>query len=224
MKARSSAVIGKIMLADTMWKTKDGFFMSEMSFPQRIKAPQGMFWVKGPFFPASGTHTCTLHPTHCSTRVLMYAMRGACRRCAGKSKNSQRKTTTRSSWGSGASTHSVNEKRLISKDELDQACPDRAIEAALKDCPRQDHRHGIIHACLHTYNAAWTTFDEKERGSLETGKIADMAVLNRNPLAMKPKELLGLKVETLPLKGEPYRKGQRILNLLAKGLRMGVKM
>ena len=29
--------------------------------------------------------------------------------------------------GFGASTHSVKEKRLISRDELDQACPDRAI-------------------------------------------------------------------------------------------------
>ena len=29
--------------------------------------------------------------------------------------------------GFGASTHSVQEKRLISRDELDQACPDRAI-------------------------------------------------------------------------------------------------
>ena len=31
---------------------------------------------------------------------------------------------------------------------FDQAV--RAIEAALKDFPRQDHRHGIIHACLPT--------------------------------------------------------------------------
>lgn len=27
-------------------------------------------------------------------------------------------------------------------------------------------------------------------GSLETGKVADMVILNRNPLAMKPMELL----------------------------------
>jgi len=191
-----------------------------------------------------------------------------------------------------------------------------AIEAALKDFPRQDHRHGIIHACLpseeglqkcaalgiqiplqpaflmwdleplaflesilgkrteqisplrkmtdmgivlsggsdapctlpdpilgiyaacnhyipeqsltipealklFTWNAAWTTFDEKERGSLETGKMADMVILNRNPLTMKPNELLGLKVENLLLKGEPYQKGQGILSLLTKGLLMG---
>ena len=74
---------------------------------------------------------------------------------------------------------------------------------------------------LFTYNAAWTTFDEQERGSLETGKIADMAILNRNPLTLKPGELPGLKVETLLLKGEPYHKGQGMLNLLARGLLPG---
>ena len=74
---------------------------------------------------------------------------------------------------------------------------------------------------LFTCNAAWTTFDEKERGSLQTGKMADMVILDRNPLTMKPNELLSLKVENLLLKGEPYQKGQGILSLLTKGLLMG---
>jgi predicted amidohydrolase YtcJ len=206
------------------------------------------------------------------------------------------------------------EMHAIGDAAFDQAV--MAIETALKDFPRQDHRHGIIHACLpteeglhkcadlgiqiplqpaflmwdlepfeflqsilgdrverisplrkmtdmgivlsggsdapctlpdpiagihaacnhyvpeqsltipealklFTYNASWTTFDEKVRGSLETGKMADMVILNRNPLTMKPNELLGLKVEQLLLKGEPYRKGQSSLSLLAKGLLMG---
>ncbi|MCE5263097.1 MAG: amidohydrolase family protein [Deltaproteobacteria bacterium] len=194
-----------------------------------------------------------------------------------------------------------------------------AIETALKDFPRQDHRHGIIHACLpteegletcarlgvqiplqpaflywdlepaefvqsllgkraegilplrkmtdmgimlsggsdapctlpdpiagihaacnhpvpgqsltipealklFTWNAAWTAFDERERGSLEVGKIADMVILNRNPLTMKPGDLLGLKVENLLLKGEPYRGGQGMASLLFRGLRSGGKI
>jgi predicted amidohydrolase YtcJ len=206
------------------------------------------------------------------------------------------------------------EMHAIGDAAFDQAV--MAIEAALKDFPREDHRHGIIHACLpseeglqkctelgiqiplqpafltwelepleflyrilgdraerisplrrmtdmgivlsggsdapctlpdpiagiyaacnhyipeqsltipealklFTCNAAWTTFDEKDRGSLETGKMADMVILNRNPLTMKPSELLGLKVENLLLKGEPYKKGQGILSLLTKGLLMG---
>ncbi|MCE5280485.1 MAG: amidohydrolase family protein [Deltaproteobacteria bacterium] len=195
----------------------------------------------------------------------------------------------------------------------------RAIEAALEDCPRKDHRHGIIHACLptdtglekcaelgiqiplqpaylrwdleplgyletilgdrterisplrrmadmgivmsggsdapctlpdpiagihaacnhfvpeqsltvqealnlFTANAAWTSFDEAERGSLEAGKVADMVILNRNPLAMKPADLLDLKVEKLLLQGKPYSKGQGILRLLAKGLLAGERI
>lgn len=74
---------------------------------------------------------------------------------------------------------------------------------------------------LFTWNAAWTTFDEKERGSLETGKTADMVILNRNPLAMKPDELLDLKVENLFLQGKPYKGGQGMLSLLARGLLTG---
>jgi hypothetical protein len=52
-------------------------------------------------------------------------------------------------------------------------------------------------------------------------KMTDMVILNRNPLTMKPNELLGLKVENLLLKGEPYKKGQGMLSLLAKGLLPG---
>ena len=206
------------------------------------------------------------------------------------------------------------EMHAIGDAAFDQAV--MAIEAALKDHPRKDHRHGIIHACLpseegmqkcaelgiqiplqpaflmwdleplvflkhilgertekisplrkmtdmgivlsggsdapctlpdpifgiyaacnhyipeqsvtiaealkmFTYNAAWTTFDEKERGSLEAGKIADMVILNRNPLEMKPDDLLSLNVEQLILNGRAYKKGQGILSLLAKGLLPG---
>ncbi len=107
-------------------------------------------------------------------------------------------------------------------------------------CTPPDPIAGIHAACNHyvpgqsltiaqalkmfTYNAAWTTFDEKERGSLEAGKAADMVVLNRNPLTMKPDELLKLKVERLLLKGQPYKSGQGILSLLARGFLAGGKI
>jgi len=104
-------------------------------------------------------------------------------------------------------------------------------------CTLPDPLLGIHAACNHpvpeqsldirealrmfTYNAAWTSFDEKERGSLEKGKIADMVVLSGNPLSVKPHELRNLKVEKLLLKGNPYRKGQGALSLLAKGILPG---
>ena len=194
------------------------------------------------------------------------------------------------------------EMHAIGDAAFDQAA--RCLKAALDECPRDDHRHGIIHACLPTdegldicskygihfpmqtsfigwpqepddylvsimgserasklnplrtywdagivisagsdapctdpdpilwmqracnhtapeqsltihealrmctYNGAWVCFDEKERGSLEIGKIADMVVLSENPYELTPERIGDLKVEELILAGKPYS-GQR---------------
>ncbi len=192
------------------------------------------------------------------------------------------------------------EMHAIGDRAFDQAA--RALKAALDDCPRDDHRHGIIHACLPTeegmaicrdyhiqlpmqiafdnwrqeppryteallgaqrnaalnpvrsfldlgcvvsfgsdapctapdpvvwlykavnhsnpsqsvtirealrmatYNGYWVSFDEKERGSLEVGKIADMVILSADPYALPPERLMELKVEKLILGGKEYGK------------------
>lgn len=67
---------------------------------------------------------------------------------------------------------------------------------------------------MYTYGVAWTTFDEKERGSLEKGKIADMVILNQDPLALDPTELRSLKVETLFLSGREYQAGMGLMGML----------
>lgn len=56
-----------------------------------------------------------------------------------------------------------------------------------------------------TYNGYYTTFDEKERGSLEIGKIADMVILSDNPYEIPKEQLCDLKVEKLILSGEDYK-------------------
>ena len=56
-----------------------------------------------------------------------------------------------------------------------------------------------------TFNGYWTSFDEKERGSLEPGKIADMAILSADPYAAEKDKLRELRVEKLILAGEEYR-------------------
>ena len=196
---------------------------------------------------------------------------------------------------------------------FDQAA--RALKAALDDTPREDHRHGIIHACLPTkegmeicrqyhiqlpmqiafdnwrqepaaytqrllgrernrrlnpvgdflrlgctvsfgsdapctepdpivwlskavnhsnpeqavsvadalrmatYNGYWASFDEKERGSLEAGKIADMVILSGDPYTTPKEELSGLKVEELILRGKPYRpQKQSVPAVVLKGM------
>ena len=70
-----------------------------------------------------------------------------------------------------------------------------------------------------TYNGAWTTFDEKERGSLEAGKAADMVLLNQNPYILPKEALNQLKVEKLYLQGKPYQEQkQNILSAVLKGI------
>ena len=68
-----------------------------------------------------------------------------------------------------------------------------------------------------SYNGAYTTFDEKEIGSLEVGKIADMVILSDNPYTTPIENLKDIKVEELILSGRPYESavsslGRCILN------------
>jgi len=69
-----------------------------------------------------------------------------------------------------------------------------------------------------TWNAAWTGFDEKERGSLEKGKVADMCILNENPLTIDKSKLRNLKAEKLILSGNDYIPGQGIGSLFWRRL------
>ncbi|MCF0136724.1 MAG: amidohydrolase family protein [Lachnospiraceae bacterium] len=75
-----------------------------------------------------------------------------------------------------------------------------------------------------TYNGYWTTFDEKERGSLESGKIADMVILSANPYEIDRKDIGKLKVEKLILGGREYQscKGN-VLKAIWNGLTNGSK-
>jgi len=78
-----------------------------------------------------------------------------------------------------------------------------------------DQSVSIIDALkMYTYEVAWTTFDEKERGSLEKGKIADMVIMNQDPLKLDPKDLRSLKVEKLFLHGKEYQSGMGLMGTL----------
>lgn len=56
-----------------------------------------------------------------------------------------------------------------------------------------------------TYNVAWTSFDENDRGSLEQGKIADMVILSGNPYDIPTAKINTLRVEQLLLAGKCYK-------------------
>ncbi len=48
---------------------------------------------------------------------------------------------------------------------------------------------------MHTMEPAYFTFDEKAQGSLEPGKVADLVVLDADPMAVTPERLQDIKVE-----------------------------
>ena len=69
-----------------------------------------------------------------------------------------------------------------------------------------------------TREAAWMSFDEKETGSLEAGKWADMIILSGNPLAVPRERLNRLRVETLFLKGERWRGAGTLPGVVMRGI------
>ena len=70
-----------------------------------------------------------------------------------------------------------------------------------------------------TYNGYCASFDEQERGSLEPGKIADMAILSADPYELPADRLMELKVEKLILGGKEYEKqSQSVASVVLKGM------
>jgi predicted amidohydrolase YtcJ len=67
--------------------------------------------------------------------------------------------------------------------------------------PRQ--RVSIAEALrIGTIHGAWASFEEKLKGSIEAGKLADLVVLGRDPLETNPAELVKIPVERTMVGGE----------------------
>jgi predicted amidohydrolase YtcJ len=59
-----------------------------------------------------------------------------------------------------------------------------------------------------TIDAAWQIFEEDTKGSLAPGKLADLVILDRNPLEVDPEELLDIQVIETFKEGESvWRRG-----------------
>jgi predicted amidohydrolase YtcJ len=58
-----------------------------------------------------------------------------------------------------------------------------------------------------TADAAWQTFDEKTKGSIEVGKLADFTILAENPLSVSPETIKDIRVEEVIIGGESAYKG-----------------
>ncbi len=57
-----------------------------------------------------------------------------------------------------------------------------------------------------TIDAAWQTFDEKIKGSIEVGKLADFTILTENPLTVSPGKIKDIKVEEVIIEGRSVYK------------------
>ncbi len=55
---------------------------------------------------------------------------------------------------------------------------------------------------MHTTTASWVGFEENEKGTLEAGKLADIAVVAEDPFAIQPEKIRELKVEMTLVGGE----------------------
>jgi hypothetical protein len=53
-----------------------------------------------------------------------------------------------------------------------------------------------------TIDAAWSAFEEREKGSIEAGKLADITVLSRDILAVPEEDILGTEVDLTIVGGE----------------------
>jgi predicted amidohydrolase YtcJ len=61
---------------------------------------------------------------------------------------------------------------------------------------------------LYTVNGARIAFQERDKGTLEVGKQADLVVLGENPLTADPTRLADIAVEWTFSKGQPvYQRG-----------------
>jgi predicted amidohydrolase YtcJ len=53
-----------------------------------------------------------------------------------------------------------------------------------------------------TMHGAYASFEEKRKGSIEAGKLADLVVLGRDPLHTPPSELVKIPIERTMVGGE----------------------
>jgi hypothetical protein len=63
----------------------------------------------------------------------------------------------------------------------------------------------------YTIDAAYASFDEKNKGSLKPGKFADVTVLSQNFLKMQPEEVLKTKVMLTIFEGKIVYRNKELL-------------
>jgi predicted amidohydrolase YtcJ len=82
--------------------------------------------------------------------------------------------------------------------------PLAGVQAAVLH-PNPDERLTIHEALeLFTVAAAWSAFEEAQKGSLAPGKLADLVVLERDPFAVAADEIAAIRVDRVFVGGRQY--------------------
>ena len=80
--------------------------------------------------------------------------------------------------------------------------PIAGIYFAVNNPMMEDQKVSVKEAIkMFTVNAAYSAFEENEKGTLEVGKLADLVVLSDDPFKVPPKELNKIKVEKVFVEG-----------------------
>ena len=82
--------------------------------------------------------------------------------------------------------------------------PLAGIQAAVNH-PNADERVSL-HKTLEmfTVTAAWSAFEEKDKGTIEPGKLADLVVLSDDPFAVDSHKIADIKIEQVFVGGQIY--------------------
>jgi predicted amidohydrolase YtcJ len=81
--------------------------------------------------------------------------------------------------------------------------PLAGVQAAVQH-PNADERVTLYEALeMFTKAAAWSAFEEKEKGTIEVNKLADLVVLSHDPFTMHIKELTDIQIEQVFVGGRP---------------------
>lgn len=81
--------------------------------------------------------------------------------------------------------------------------PLAGIQAAVNH-PNADERISLHESLeMFTKTAAWSAFEEKDKGTIESGKLADLVVLSDDPFTVDSKKITDIKIEQVFVGGRP---------------------
>jgi len=93
--------------------------------------------------------------------------------------------------------------------------------------PNEDQQISLYESLeMFTKTAAWSAFEEKDKGTIVSGKLADLVVLSDDPFTVDSKRIADIKIELVFVAGRPQLQiptGNKLSGLnyfLAKVLRL----